>query len=82
MAGQMCWLSRCGSDGKKILHLRLDENKPWLPYYLMATYSVPDYTIPGGSKGWATYQKLFKAGWKLEPTPQPTFQDLPIPKAA
>ncbi|MBD2481492.1 hypothetical protein [Planktothrix sp. FACHB-1365] len=82
MAGQMCWLPRSASNGTTILHLRLEANKPWVPYYLMAHYSVPDYPIPGGSKGWATYQKLFKAGWKLEPTPQPAFQDQQIPKAA
>ena len=27
--------------------------------------SVPDYKIPKGTKGWATYQHLLKAGWSL-----------------
>ncbi|MBD0390676.1 MAG: hypothetical protein ICV54_30310, partial [Nostoc sp. C3-bin3] len=26
------------------------------------------YQIPNGSKGWATYQKLLKAGWTLVPS--------------
>lgn len=82
MAGQMCWLSRYGNDGKKILHLRLEANKPWVPYNLMPNFSVPDYQIPGGSKGWATYQKLLKAGWTLVASPQSTDLDQTMPKAA
>lgn len=82
MAGQMCWLSRYGNDGKKILHLRLDSNKPWVPYNLMPKFAVPDYQIPGGSKGWATYQQLLKAGWKLEASPQLPALEQPTPKAA
>lgn len=70
MVGQMCWLSRLGADGEKILHLRRSPNEPWLPYTKLAGYAVPDYPIPGGSKGWATYQKLFQAGWVLIPTVQ------------
>lgn len=67
MLGQMCWLSQLGDDGEKILHLRLQPNQPWKPYKAYPQFAVPDYQIPGGSKGWATYQKLFKAGWKLIP---------------
>ncbi|MEG3439046.1 hypothetical protein V0288_18115 [Pannus brasiliensis CCIBt3594] len=71
MSGQMCWLSRFGGDGEKILHLRLASNEAWKPYTSMPRYSVPDYKdMPTGSKGWATYQKLFKAGWTLVPSPQ------------
>lgn len=68
MSGQMCWLSSLGSNTEKILHLRLDSNQPWKPYKFFPMFAVPDYDIPNGSKGWATYQKLFKAGWTLVPT--------------
>jgi hypothetical protein len=70
MLGQMCWLSAFGADGEKILHLRRSPDEPWMPYTRMTGYAVPDYPIPGGSKGWATYQKLFKAGWTLIPSAQ------------
>jgi hypothetical protein len=65
MTAQMCWLAKMGGDGEKILHLRLEPNQPWKPYKAFPMIAVPDYPIPGGSKGWATYQKLFKAGWTL-----------------
>lgn len=65
MTGYMCWLPKLGSNGDKILHLRLKPHEPWKPYTAFPHYSVPDYRIPGGSKGWATYQKLLKAGWTL-----------------
>ena len=68
MAGQMCWLSALGGDGEKTLHLRLQAHEPWKPYKAFPQFAVPDYQIPGGSKGWATYQKLFKAGWTLVPS--------------
>ena len=70
MTGQMCWLSALGRDGDKILHLRLSPHQPWQPYTAFSHYSVPDYNVPKGSKGWATYQKLFKAGWILVPSAQ------------
>lgn len=70
MSGQMCWLSALGRDGQKILHLRINPNQPWQPYTAFPQYFVPDYRIPGGSKGWATYQKLLKAGWNLIPSSQ------------
>lgn len=70
MPGQMCWLSRFGNDGEKILHLRVETNQPWMPYTSMPQFAVPDYKIPRGSKGWATYQKLMKAGWSLIPSAQ------------
>lgn len=70
MAKQMCWLPRFGGDGEKILHLRFGPSEPWQPYSACPQYVVPDYPIPGGSKGWATYQKLMKAGWVLVPTAQ------------
>lgn len=65
MVRQMCWLSKAGADGEKILHLQTALHEPWRPYTAFPQYSVPDYQIPGGSKGWATYQKLIKAGWTL-----------------
>lgn len=68
MSGQMCWLSKLGTENEKILHLRLAAHQPWLPYTACPQYAVPDYPIPGGSKGWATYQKLMQAGWKLVPS--------------
>ncbi len=68
MHQQMCWLSSSGSDGEKILHLQAGPGQPWRPYTAFPQYSVPDYRIPGGSKGWATYQKLLKAGWRLVPS--------------
>ncbi|MEA5583267.1 hypothetical protein VB620_18215 [Nodularia harveyana UHCC-0300] len=65
MQRQMCWLSKSGGDGEKILHLQASPNQPWRPYTAFPQFAVPDYQIPGGSKGWATYQKLLKAGWTL-----------------
>lgn len=65
MSKRMCWLSQSGGDKEKILHLQTAPNQPWKPYTAFPQYAVPDYRIPGGSKGWATYQKLFKAGWTL-----------------
>ena len=62
---RMCWLSNSGQSGEKILHLQTAPNEPWRPYTAFRQITVPDYKIPGGSKGWATYQKLLKAGWTL-----------------
>ena len=68
MSGQMCWLPSLGSDGDKILHLRTNPSQPWRPYTAHPQYAVPDYRIPGGSKGWATYQKLMRSNWTLIPS--------------
>jgi hypothetical protein len=65
MYRRMCWLSKSGDNGEKVLHLQTAPNEPWRPYTAFGQYAVPDYEIPGGSKGWATYQKLLKAGWTL-----------------
>ncbi|MEM1394771.1 MAG: hypothetical protein AAF757_12560 [Cyanobacteria bacterium P01_D01_bin.116] len=62
---RMCWLSKSGQNGEKILHLQTAPNEPWRPYTAFRQIAVPDYKIPGGSKGWATYQKLLKAGWTI-----------------
>ncbi|NHC36566.1 hypothetical protein [Scytonema millei] len=64
MSRRMCWLSQA-QQGEKILHLQLSPDEPWKPYTAFRQFAVPDYPIPGGSKGWATYQKLLKAGWTL-----------------
>lgn len=70
MVGQMCWLPTVGTNGAKILHLRTASHEHWLPYTRFPQFAVPDYREPGGSKGWATYQKLLKAGWTLIPSAQ------------
>jgi hypothetical protein len=70
MSGQMCWLSRFGESEEKVLHLRRLPNEPWQPYTAFPMYKVPDYDVPGGSKGWATCQKLSRSGWALVPSPQ------------
>lgn len=70
MAGQMCWMSSLGTNQEKVLHLRRSPHDPWLPYTAFPQFRVPDYPVPGGSKGWSTYQKLRQAGWALIPTAQ------------
>ncbi|OUC12697.1 MAG: hypothetical protein B0A82_21150 [Alkalinema sp. CACIAM 70d] len=74
MSGQMCWLRPFGSD-EMLLHLRLKSSDPWQPYTALRTFSVPDYRVPRGSKGWATYQTLRLANWELVPT-QEAYQSL------
>lgn len=66
MLKKMCWLSAAGTNGHKVLHLQTEPHKPWLPYTAFPQYAVPDHQIPGGSKGWSTYQKLRNEGWTLE----------------
>jgi len=68
MLREMCWLSPLGTNTAKVLHLRTASNEPWRPYTAFPQFAAPDYPVPGGSKGWATYQKLMKAGWKLLPS--------------
>lgn len=70
MLRQMCWLPLSGSYREKVLHLRIQPNQPWQPYNAFPAYTVPDYRVPGGSKGWSTYQKLIREGWTLIPTEQ------------
>jgi hypothetical protein len=70
MLKQMCWLPMMGISGDKVLHLRTAPNQPWRPYTAFPEYAVSDYRIPGGSKGWATYQKLRSEGWNLAPSKQ------------
>jgi hypothetical protein len=61
---EMSWLSCNGNELKVALHLREYPHQPWR-VYSASPYGVPDYKIPGGSKGWATFQKLRKIGWTL-----------------
>lgn len=63
--GKMAWLPTSSSNGTKILHLQSDTSRPFRPYSTFPHLAVPDLTIPGGSKGWATYQKLLKCGWEI-----------------
>jgi hypothetical protein len=70
MSGQMCWLSSFSSGGKLILHLRQQPHHPWKPHTAYPGLCTPDYPIPGGSKGWATSQKLIQSGWEVIPTSQ------------
>ncbi|MES1022550.1 hypothetical protein ABN584_06590 [Gloeocapsa sp. BRSZ] len=65
MSGQMCWLPGSQSNEEKVLHLRTNASEDWQPYKAFTEYAVPDYKISGGSQGWATYQKLLRAGWIL-----------------
>ena len=53
-----------------VLHIRIESqyNGQWMPYTAFPLLKVPDYGVPGESKGWATYQRLFKAGWPLMPS--------------
>ena len=68
MSGEMCWLPLFGTDGDKILHLRTHSTQPWQPYTACPLFAVPDYKIPRGTKGWATYQKLMQEKWTLIPS--------------
>jgi hypothetical protein len=70
MAGQLCWIPTFASKGKLKLHLRLDPFQPWKPYTAFPHLCVPDYPVPGGSKGWATSQRLLYAGWTIISTAQ------------
>jgi len=65
MRGQMCWLSSYGGNGELILHLRAEAHQPWKPHTHFPGIAAPDYRVPGGSKGFATSQKLLAAGWTL-----------------
>lgn len=64
MKHQMCWLPCANNRTKIVLHLREYAHQPWKPY-TASPFSVPDYKVPKGSKGWATYQKLRQNGWTL-----------------
>ena len=61
---QICWLPCKDNSFKIALHLREYPHQSW-KIYTASPHSVPDYKIPGGSKGWATFQKLRQIGWTL-----------------
>lgn len=63
MAGRLCWVSPSGEDATKILYLQSAIGQPWKPYTSYPGLTTADYQIPGGSRGYATFQKLLKAGW-------------------
>jgi hypothetical protein len=77
MPGQLCWIPKFGGNGTLCLHLRLKPSQPWRPYTSYPEFCVPDYLIAGGSKGWATSQKLLKSNWTIVPTreAQASFDD-------
>lgn len=70
MRGQMCWLPVEQPNEEQVLHIRTNPSETWRSYTAYPTYAVPDYRIDNGSKGWATYQKLLRAGWALIPSTQ------------
>jgi hypothetical protein len=70
MDKQMCWLQDSNNRQIIVLHLRKYAYQAWKPYNTYSQYAVPDYRVPGGSKGWATYQHLRQAGWNLIATAQ------------
>ena len=82
MDKQMCWLLDSQDRQIIVLHLREYAYQPWKPYTSYFQYSVPDYRIPGGSKGWATYQHLRKGGWNLIPTAQANSSTTSAPTVA
>lgn len=75
MDKQMCWLQDSNNRQIIVLHLREYAYQAWKPYNTYSQYAVPDYRVPGGSKGWATYQHLRQAGWNLIATAQANTAD-------
>jgi hypothetical protein len=61
---EMCWLPCNENKLKIVLHLREYPDRPW-KMYTDSPHFVPDYKVPGGSEGWATFQKLRKIGWTI-----------------
>lgn len=59
----MAWFS-LSENGNKILYLN-KAGQGWKPYTHsdFARVIALDYKIAGGSKGFATFQKLLKCGW-------------------
>lgn len=64
MSKEMCWLPYKGNESNIMLHLRENSDQSWI-VYTRSPYAVEDYKIPGGSKGWATFQKLRQIGWQI-----------------
>lgn len=67
---EMRWqLDRTSSNPQLILHLKPIGAGVFVPYN-RSPHGLPDYKIPNGSKGWATFQALMKQGWVLANTPR------------
>lgn len=58
---QMAWYSPT-ENGDRVLYI--NHNDTWLPY-TQTPFALPDYLIPGGSKGYATMQFLLMRGYKI-----------------
>lgn len=61
---EMCWLPYQGKQSQIVLHLREYPYQSW-KVYTASPHAVPDHKVPGGSKGWATFQKLRQISWTL-----------------
>jgi hypothetical protein len=70
MTGQMRWLPTFTSDGELVLHLRMSSNQAWSLYTSFPEYTVPEHKIREGSKGYATFQSLLRAGWSTVASPK------------
>lgn len=62
----MAWLPVGMEDDTKILHLKPAGESYYRPYTAYKSLAKPDYKVEGGSRGYATMQALFKAGWEFE----------------
>lgn len=60
----MCWLLCKEKRSHIALHLRGYLYESW-KVYTAPPHAVPDHKLSGGSKGWATFQKLRQTGWTL-----------------
>lgn len=61
---KMQWRS-IAREGEKVLYLQNGDGT-WI-HYSASKYALPDYDVKH-SKGWATFQRLHKLGWKLIPS--------------
>lgn len=78
MKKQMCWLFTKENSSRMVLHLREYSHYSWQPYTAYPQYSVPDYRVPGGAKGWATYQSLRQVGWTFISTDRTYISTEPV----
>ncbi len=60
--GKMQWRSLT-PEGEKVLYIQEKEDSPWI-HYNASKHALPDPDARH-SKGWCTFQKLHKLGWKL-----------------
>jgi hypothetical protein len=78
MSGEMCWLPINDHCESLVLYLRRNPGEGWRSYTHFPELKAPDYKEAGGSKGWATCQKLVKAGWKVIPTHEGKLKASPL----